>query len=223
MGFDNLKSYLGAQPARAFALDLLKRVAAEGAVSLHPGEKPFSRIRLHDALQSMITDGVALATRSNAESVGFQLTDEGVSVCKAIAGGGIALLPATGGIKVKKHPERRKRPSGTNIGSVRRLPRKALTWLLASAPDHYDADVVQGSETWVLLDPLDHWEDHPAFIERTRDCGEVSRAWEVFDPDGESFGLILRTVDRFHGIDAFGEVRCEDTLAGIAWQIRINR
>jgi hypothetical protein len=223
MGFDNLNSYLGAQPARAFALDLLKRIAAEGAVTLRPGEKPFSRIRIHDALQSMITDGVALATRSNAESVGFQLTDKGVSICKGIAGGGIALLPAAGGIKVKKRPERRKGPARTNVGTGRRLPRKALTWLLAAAPDHYDADVVQGSETWVLLDPLERWEDHPAFIERTRDCGQVSLAWEVFDPDGESFGLVLRTTDRFYGIDAFGEVGCEDTLAAIAWQIRINR
>ncbi|WP_331303542.1 hypothetical protein [Methylobacterium oryzae] len=113
-------------------------------------------------------------------------------------------------------------PAGTASPSGPDLPRDEAVWVLAVAPDHYDACDTDGTETRVILDPIRRWAKHPVLNADERRPTGVRRAWEAFSSDGEPVGLVLQTKREFVGVDVSGDARPERTLAGAVWQIVVN-
>lgn len=204
------------------ALELVRATFAAG------GERPvvdgrmagMLAVRARYVAQALEIDALAVARRNaDGHPLSASLTEFGSHVGERLAAGDVALMPGRGGIRLVSPPKCIRRPFGKALeASVAEGPFS----ILATAPDHYDEDVVEGSATSVMIDALASWTDHPAARIRRHDVVAVRRAWEVYSIEGASYGLVLETAEWFLGLDAHGGHSCETSLAGAAWQVRVN-
>lgn len=203
---------------RVRALDLLRRVAGKGdpRLAIDPREEPTLARRLESVLRILeILDLAVVRRASDGRPLRLAMTENGISIGSGLVGGGVALFPAEGGVRIVRPPASKRR-SGS------RLPARAPALILATAPSHYDAAVVRGSETEVIIDPVAQWDRHPTLTSHSCSIEGIRRAWEVFSTEGQSYGLVLETGGGFDGVDARGGHNTEDTLSGAAWQVRVN-
>jgi len=138
-----------------------------------------------------------------------------------IGDGRIAVRPIRG---ARKHVAvSRFRAAACVEGTIRPDFPVGAAWILATAPDHYEACEVDGTEVYVIVNPLDRWARHPILVRAGRLPTKITRAWEVFSSDGEPLGLALSIEDGVVGVAVSGDVSPEDTLAAAAWQVAVNR
>lgn len=208
---------------RSVALEFVRATVAAG------GERPevdgwLARslaVRARYVAQALEIDALAVVRRAaDGHPLSASLTEFGCQVGERLAAGDIALMPGRGGLKLVSPPKCLCRLSGDALAAM--VAEEPFS-ILATPPEHYDADVVEGSATSVVIEGLNAWTDHPAARMRRHGVVSVVRAWEVFSMEGVSYGLVLQTFDQFHALDAHGGHRCEASLAGAAWQVRVNR
>lgn len=133
----------------------------------------------------------------------------------------VALRPLAGGRRFIKAP-RRVVPADPASQLKSDLPSDEAVWVLAIAPDYYDKDDVDGTETPVILDPIRRWAKHAVLKDDEIYPKDARRAWEAFSSDGDPVGLVLQVRHGFAGVDMSGDVRSERTLAGVVWQIAVS-
>ncbi|MBE7199472.1 MAG: hypothetical protein INR70_16950 [Parafilimonas terrae] len=206
---------------RLAALDLVRAIVAAGD-ELPTVDGRMARmlaVRVQQVARALEVDALAVVRRAaDGRPLSASLTEFGSHVGERLASGDIALMPARGGIRLVP-PTELLRPSG-------KVPEATVAGrpfsILAIAPDHYHADVVEGSATSVVIDGLQSWAEHPAARIRRRGVASAVRAWEVFSMEGVSYGLVLEAADGFHGVGSHGGGSCETSLAAAAWQVRVN-
>ncbi|SFU97789.1 MULTISPECIES: hypothetical protein [unclassified Methylobacterium] len=210
---------------RACAVDLARRMANAGDARLvvAPRDTPTLERRLEYVLRAFHTDDLAVVRRTaDGTPTGACLTENGLDLAARLGRGDAALYPAMGRVKALRPPPRYGRRTVRSRSAGPGPSLAAPAKVLATAPSHYRAGDVEGSETFVIIDPIDCWHAHPAVIRYGRRVGTVLAAWEVFSLEGRSHGLLFETSDGFEGIDACGGHCAEDTLPGAAWQISVN-
>ncbi|KQP80327.1 hypothetical protein ASF57_18275 [Methylobacterium sp. Leaf117] len=203
---------------RVRALELVRRMAAAQDMFVVGAEEgPTFFMRLGSILGVLERAGLAIVRREADERpAGATLTDSGMDAGCRLLAGHVALFPAGGGIKLVANPISLEDAQVPQRGSG--VP----VWVRAVAPSHYGPDVVEGSATVVIADPIERWESHPALRWCRRDDCPVQCAWEIFTRSGRSLGLILGTAGGFDGVDAFGGYHTEHEFAAVAWQIAVN-
>ncbi|GAN49844.1 hypothetical protein ACXR8U_27350 [Methylobacterium radiotolerans] len=209
---------------RTCAVDLARRMAeADERLRVAPRDMPTLQRRLEYVLRAFETDDLAVVCRAaDGTPTGANLTGHGFDLAARLSRGDLALFPAMGRVKAVRHWNRCRLRTVRERSNDFGPPRDGPARVVATAPSHYRLADVEGSETVVLIDPIETWQSHPAQLSYGRKVATVRSAWEVFSIEGRSHGLLFETSNGYEGIDASGGHRAEDTLPGAVWQISVN-
>lgn len=130
-------------------------------------------------------------------------------------GGGLVLYPLHGPLRIVEQPA--EWPQDVDPAA-----RPGRGRLRAVAPEYFDEDMRSGSAVSVVLEPLEHWSNHPTYLARRHASADALRAWEVFTLDGECHGLLLMMADGFAGVEPDGSVSLDQSPGAAAWEIVMN-